>query len=352
MFEIEMLAAREGDCLWLRYGDANKPRQILIDGGRAATAKDIKARFAALPASQRTFELLIITHVDRDHIEGVLSLLTDKTVKVKFKDVWFNGFDHLKQAELETFGALQGERLSAAITDGKLPWNKAWKRRAVCLPAKSFPTKSLDGGMKLTLLSPDRAKLTKLIPVWKQECKKAGIMAGIGSKPAEERGLEHFGAIDIEQLAVSPFKGDSAEANGSSIAVLATYDKKNVLLTGDAHPDRLSASIKALKKTAKRLKVHAFKIAHHGSEHNLSSDLLKLVDCDKFLVSTNGSFFKHPTASAIARLVKFSGNGSTIYFNYRSKFTSVWDNDAWKTRYGYSTTYPASSANGNLVVPV
>ena len=95
MFEIEMLPAREGDCLWIRYGTAKKQYQILIDGGRAATAKELKARFAALPAAQKTFELLIITHIDRDHIEGVLGLLEDPHLSLRFKDVWFNGFDHI-----------------------------------------------------------------------------------------------------------------------------------------------------------------------------------------------------------------------------------------------------------------
>src|SRR4051812_5937024 len=76
MFEIKMLPAREGDCLWLRYGDAKKPRQILFDAGRAATAVELKARFRALKRAERRFELLVISHVDRDHIEGALSLLT------------------------------------------------------------------------------------------------------------------------------------------------------------------------------------------------------------------------------------------------------------------------------------
>jgi phosphoribosyl 1,2-cyclic phosphodiesterase len=102
-----MLPARERDCLWIRYGDARKPNQILIDGGRLATSQAIRACFAALPVAQRTFELLIITHVDRDHIEGVLGLLEDTKFAVKFKDIWFNGYDHLKNTKLETFHAYQ-----------------------------------------------------------------------------------------------------------------------------------------------------------------------------------------------------------------------------------------------------
>src|SRR5215472_4366479 len=156
MFEIEMLPAREGDCLWIRYGEAKKPHQILIDGGRAATGKALKLRFADLPKAQKTFELLIITHVDRDHIEGVLELLEDPNLSLRFKDIWFNGFDHLKKVPLETFGAVQGERLSAVLLNKKLPWNRHWKRKAVCLGPKGLKRIKLADDMTLTLVSPDR----------------------------------------------------------------------------------------------------------------------------------------------------------------------------------------------------
>ncbi len=345
-----MLPAREGDCLWIRYGDAKKPHQILIDGGRAATAKELKARFAKLPANQKSFELLIITHVDRDHIEGVLSLLEDPKLSLRFKDIWFNGYDHLQDVALETFGAVQGERLSAALIKGQLPWNVKWKRKAVCLPKKGLKSLKLAGGLTLTLLSPDREKLTKLIPVWEKECKKAGLIPGIGSKPSELKGIESFGGIDIEQLAASPFHDDGGAPNGSSIAVLAQYKKKKVLLAGDAHADRLIASIKTLKKSAKRLKLDAFKVAHHASEHNLSAELVKLLDCRRYLVSTNGSYFKHPTAAALARLVKFGGKNATVFFNYNTKYTKPWNKDTWKTKYGYDVVFPEKKTNGSLTV--
>ena len=48
-FRIEMLPAREGDCLVLVYGQRERPRRVLIDGGRKATYRTVKARFAGLP---------------------------------------------------------------------------------------------------------------------------------------------------------------------------------------------------------------------------------------------------------------------------------------------------------------
>ena len=350
MFEIEMLPAREGDCLWIRYGAPQKPHQILIDGGRTATAKTLKLRFAQLPKDQRTFELLIVTHVDRDHIEGVLELLEDPNLTLRFKDIWFNGYDHLKNVPLETFGAVQGERLSAALLNNKLQWNRLWRRKAVCLGSKALKSIKLDGEMTLTLLSPDREKLKNLIPRWTTECRNAGIIPGVKAEKPKVKGLEMLGQLSIEQLASSKFVEDHGEPNGSSIAILAEHKGRKAMLTGDAHVDRLLSSIKILKKSGKRLKIDVLKVAHHASQYNISRELLESLSCKRYLVSTNGSYFKHPTPEAMARIIKFGGLGKTIYFNYRNTYTNRWDSDPWKKQYDYSVVYPDKENNGNLVI--
>lgn len=94
-----MLPAREGDCLWIEYGDEKRPRRVLIDGGRQSTYAILRQRFAVLPAEQSEFELLILSHVDADHIEGFLKLVADPELPVRFKDVWFNGRYHLYRPE-------------------------------------------------------------------------------------------------------------------------------------------------------------------------------------------------------------------------------------------------------------
>lgn len=345
-----MLPAREGDCLWIRYGEARKPYQVLIDGGRSATGKVLSSRFTDLPRDRRTFEVLIITHIDRDHIEGILRLLEDHKLGVTFKDIWFNGYDHLRNAQLETFGAVQGERLSTALINRKLPWNRLWKGKAVCLGTNGLKQVGLAGGMQLTVLSPDREKLEKLIPVWKKECRDAGLIPGARPSRASRPDLEQFGSIDIEQLAASPFKTDRAEPNGSSIAVLAEYRGKRVLLLGDAHCDRIIKSVRVLNKGSRRLKVDALKIAHHGSEGNLSAEVLKLLNCPRYLISTNGSYFKHPSPAALARVVRFGGGKFTLYFNYRTPQTEVWDNPTWQKKYGFKTVYPDTRRNGSLTI--
>ena len=213
MFQIEMLPAREGDCLWISYGEAAKPRHVLIDGGRKATAKTVRQKLKALGPGGR-LELLIISHIDRDHIEGVVSLLEEAGgLGVEVGDVWFNAYHHLLDDELEGFGAAQGEKLSKALIDLKLPWNKAFGGGSVVLDKNhGLREVALAGGLKLILLSPTRQKLEDLRPVWEKECQKAGLVPGKAGKPdgvAPE--LESFGAVDVNALAALPFKADGSE---------------------------------------------------------------------------------------------------------------------------------------------
>lgn len=66
-YEINFLPARYGDCLWIQYGTLESTKNILIDGGTGGTKKHIKKILEDLPKEKRIIELLVVTHIDRDH---------------------------------------------------------------------------------------------------------------------------------------------------------------------------------------------------------------------------------------------------------------------------------------------
>src|SRR4051794_13305697 len=98
MFRIEMLPAAHGDCLWIEYGTAQQAYRILVDGGPACAYPALRDRILQLPPGGRDFELLVITHIDGDHIEGIIRLLQDaETLGCMFRRIWFNGRDQLNK---------------------------------------------------------------------------------------------------------------------------------------------------------------------------------------------------------------------------------------------------------------
>ena len=350
VFRLDMLPGREGDCLILTYGDETRVRRVMVDTGRKSTWRSVGKRLAAVQA-EHEYELLIVSHVDRDHIAGVLSMLSDPKLQLTFNDIWFNGFQHLHDAGIESFGPVQGEELSQLLSGMDGTWNKRFGGKSVELDRAQDPLE-LEGGLTLRLLSPDRAALRRLIDEWEDACKAAGIVAGARARPpGPPAGFESFGGpIDVDELAKTPFEPDGSKPNATSIAVLAEFAGRRVLLAADGGDERLRRSIEPLAEAeGGRLALAAFKVPHHGSKYNLSSKLLGLLECRRFLISTNGSYFKHPDREAIARVLK-RVRSAELVFNYASEQTLAWDDDDLKAQWGYTPTYPADGENGSISV--
>ena len=347
MFRIEMLPAGHGDCLWIEYGDPKAPRRVLIDGGAAGTYKRaLRERLRGLRENERRFELLVVTHIDADHITVILELLEDSETRFQARDIWFNGYRHLPDEKPETLGPVQGERLTDLLV--KRPWNREFKEAAVVVQADGdLPRLQLEGGLVLTLLSPTPGKLADLKPEWEKEVRKAGLDPN-QPRPGEVESPEGFdllGSPDVEALAAEAFSEDSAKANGSSIALLAEFEGRRLLLTGDAHPGIMTAAIKRLAGGG-RLAVDACKLPHHGSKANVNRQFLQALDCRKWLFSTNGAYFRHPDRQTVARVIKWGGAQPELGFNYRTQYNDVWDGKPLREQYGYKVSYPASDAEG------
>ena len=346
MFEVTMLPASEGDSLLIRYGDPNRPRRVLIDAGRKATFKRL---LEFLPEDERHLELFVISHIDRDHIEGALDVLGREKAEFTFADIWFNAYRHLDwHPESEEFGAVQGEKLTTLIVDRKMPWNKAFDGGPVRLDGDRPVVRTLEGGLKITLLSPNAAKLAKLEPQWKEECRRAGLDPrnempaedAHAEDPSWEHGIESFGGT-LEDLANETTSEDSAAPNGSSIAFLAEYDGKTAFFGADAHPSLLAASLDLLGRPLP-LPCDLIKIPHHGSQANTTRALLGRLKGERFMISTNGTYFGHPDDVAIARILTSPTEGrKTLFFNYDQDKTRPWRESATQRKtYRYDCIYP------------
>ncbi len=351
IFRLSLLPARQGDCLWLEYGPEEHPWQVLIDGGTAETHGQIAARLNKLPAGRRVFELFIVSHIDSDHIGGALKLLTEENAGATFKDTWFNGWRHLPESKFEEFGPVQGEKLTTRLLEPNTSWNqhKPFEGKAIQTnKSGQLPAVELEGGLKLTLLSPGQEQLFSLRPVWEVECRKAGLKPeepATSSHPAPP-GFEVMGPLNIDLLAQEKFVGDPSQANGSSIAILAEYAEKRLLLAGDAYAEVLETNLQRLAGLGGRVKLDAFKLPHHGSRNNLSQSLLEKIDCPLYLFSSDGTQFKHPSRQAVARVIKYGGVEPILAFNYRTPYTLLYDQPLLISQYGYSLCYPPAGEEG------
>lgn len=359
MLSLTLLPAAHGDALWIEYGPARGRRRLLIDGGPAHTYPALQARLEKLKPAQRRFELVVVSHIDADHIDGALILLQDRArLQLQIGEVWFNTWAHLPAHARDDFAPLQGEFLGALIgLDPALSQtlNKRFDRQAVVVPppppdttapVPPLPVVELAGGARLTLLGPNPPDLRRLRARWSAAIRDftPGDAEEAKRRLLERR--EYRPPTGPAVFAARAYGDDRAPANGSSISLLLEVHGQAVLLAADAHARTLAANLARLcaERGVSRLKLDAVKLPHHGSLGNVNIDWLSRVDCQRWLVSTNGAVFGHPdvqTAELVARCMP-AGKRAAFHCNYRSETTERLQDGA--AAGGWSVVYPPKNA--------
>lgn len=86
-----------------------------------------------------------------------------------------------------------------------------------------------------------------------------------------------------------------------------------MLFLGDSHPSVVVGSLVRLEQ--KKQKFDYVKVSHHASKANTSDELLDLIDCENYIISSDGSFHGLPNKEAIVRIIN-KNDFSNIFFNY------------------------------------
>lgn len=283
MLTIDIFDAFHGDCLLLRWGGRDDYGHLLVDGGPPRTWPEVlKSRFAALAAQLNTdsfpIDLCIVTHIDDDHIGGILAMAealeSAQSSAVLLDVVWLNDLSTLVPDIRPDVGTAtlvsiaQSRRLTALLTgplgvtinrgglDGLI-------RRGVALPLEQGPT--------LTVLGPTPQQIAALRRKWQR--------ATTGGKG---------GARTAETV-------DGAVENLSSIITLVEHDGKSVLLTGDARSDHILDGLQSLDRLGPgdQYAFDVVKLPHHGSIRSINKAFFEKVLAKNYIVQGNPNG-KHP----------------------------------------------------------
>ena len=353
MFEITMMPARQGDCLWIEYGDENQPSIILIDGGMRETAAAIREQVLLRKKDEQDLhiELLVVTHIDIDHINGIIELLKDPDFPVTFGDIWFNGRPQMEQAYSDILGINQGDELSTLLEAWSLPWNEEFSGAPIYLNGEGdVHLTTLPGGMNCYVIGPPAGQLKRLADDW------LDIIDGV--EPSDNEPDDILGRDDTWPAEwKDSSKKDGSVTNASSISLALEYEGRWALLPGDAFADDILDGVNSLAETTgtEIPEFSVFKLSHHCSVKNISEELIQSVPADQYLISTDGTTHKHPDNQALLRLIKWSGRRPYFAFNYSIEKTRWWleNKDALPMEYQqYDAEGPYLESNGWLTVKV
>ena len=345
MLRVDALPAGFGDCLWIEWGSDSNRSVMLIDGGLKATAEAIRRRIRhALEergAQHLTIRLFVITHIDRDHIDGALAFLDDPQVPVDFTEIWFNGRPQLERAKLartDLLGVVAGANLSDLLGERyDRQWNHWSKGDAIAIADEGpLPRYQLDASASLTLLGPSLERLKSLTSAWEDVMgeftpevgKRADLLGDELTEEAEEPlRADLLGKAEAWPPRWSDYDNpDNTPANGSSIAFVLEAEGRRLMLCADAYAEDLLGGLERLDGigTNQRVMFDLVKLPHHGSERNFSPELAQRIDCDRYLVSTNCRVHRHPNFATVLRILRLSDRRVRLQFNYEGDKTVCW----------------------------
>ena len=369
-----MLPAKSGDCFLL---ETDKKR-ILIDGGYHSTYHN-ELKSLLVSTSNPEIDLLIVTHIDRDHIEGVIELLKDK---MPIKQIWFNSYEHLPKKvashglnddevdilreytmpQIQHEGiwehdvsAVQGETLSELITQNQVKWNTSVQGKAICI--ENIRSMCLNTNTKIVLISPTEYQLSNLAQAWINELKRkkwtfvatndvrfggameAFFLSSITTSDVQEREISYNPKLSIPELAEQTASPDKSITNASSISVLIDRMGKKLLFLADGAEEQIIPALDDLRTNY----FDVIKLSHHGSLKN-ATKLFDNIDGEYFLISTNGIQHDHPHIATIAKIIsRPSKITRKILFNYAHDVYKYYNNESLMSKYNYSVFLTSST---------
>lgn len=334
---ITVLPASHGDSIIIQAGtDKQDPFRILVDGGPGDcyhSTQGFKQTFGPLHSTLKTLssrsnvlDLVVLTHVDSDHIGGLLKACADDSVLPVFgKDVWFNSGRVIAQ-QLGNGVEPDGSALIVpkAASDRLTSIAQGVALDDLLDQAGVSPRELKVAGQKIEfrhgeiqILSPEEDQLRTLLAKWEKE--KPDSLTSAQSNDYKSS-LEDL-------LQRDKFEEDKSVHNGSSVAFLISSGDAKALFLGDAFPSTICASLRKLGYSEENpLHVGVCKVSHHGSKGNTSAELLSLVRCDRFIISTDGSRHGLPNKVTLARILNLAPQ-SKILFNYPRLKTRIFSRE-------------------------
>lgn len=259
MIEINVKRAKQGDCIWIRCSSAEENINIIIDAGPSSFKAGFKKLMKEIKKNDEKIDLLIFSHIDDDHIRGCIPYLKEYEEKM-IDRVWINGSGSRVYLQNQEHSARNVSSLVELIHE------KGILVETPILEGKEY--KFLNG--KIKVIAPTEKEMMNVaekIEYYNQFQQHAGGMyRGDILKAPEKKDL------------------DSSPTNTASIIVVLEFDDKKLLFTGDAPADNIIASLDKYYPTDR---FEIVKLPHHGSYRNITRELIRRIDTNQVIISTN-----------------------------------------------------------------
>lgn len=293
-FEIENLSNGQADSFIIRIEDKNGDDcYILVDGNREGIKSEGVNNTIVKISKLKRLDYIIITHVDNDHLGGILSLFgsyenDNPSIKKQMARtiIIYNsittGLISYKQAQ-RFEKLIHGRRV---INSYSLHYkNDTSFLRILSIRQRKILEKK-EGCVYLTFLNPDKDGVKKVVNDYNMYINKLKK------------------------------KENSELINENSIVFLLEYNDKAVLFTGDANISDIKKKLITFNSLST---INLIKIPHHGAKKNnlCLCDLAKKYTCREFILTVGNAWDKlHPDQAVIKTLYDEFSNNCKMYTEF------------------------------------
>jgi beta-lactamase superfamily II metal-dependent hydrolase len=382
--KIEVFQSDKGDCLLLTGGDGAR---VLVDGGmRSSYTEHVAPALGRIADDDRELDLVYVSHIDRDHIAGVLQLMEDLVAwrvydfqresgnddfreptvprPPRVKRLWHNAFHDVvgdNEGEIEEMLAASAAILEAgdgrerplaeakrelaySVGEGiELAKRARHKQLGIAVNdefgdklamVREEPQRIRIEGFRFTLLGPFKKDLDDLRKEWNAWLRKHGDeVRRIRAEMAADAERLAAGDVDGFRAAMALRAGELGDrdsvtvSNLASLTFLAEEDGRTLLLTGDAHSDEIVRGLEAAGRLdGGSSHVDVLKVQHHGSEHNIDAAFCRKVTADHYVFCANGEH-ENPDLRVVELIAKSRTDDRPfkLWFNSSSKASASED---------------------------
>ncbi|MHB8872911.1 MAG: ComEC/Rec2 family competence protein [Myxococcaceae bacterium] len=345
---ITVFRSDKGDCLLLRSVGGET---VLIDGGMPTSFKKwVRPVLEGL--SPRRLDVVYVSHIDQDHIGGVLELFRWRTKGAKgakpptVGQLWHNGFsgqgsEHgggarrilktsarvLSGSSVPKHRALAEESSGVALSIGeaeelirrakRISLNRPAGGGLMKVPEDSKGRPIRVGALRVRVIGPFAEDLDNLQVDWerwlsanKAKLKELDKLAGLSRGASSGKNAAAlFKALAKARQGFALSGGASGDRkkvtvpNLASLMLLVESEGESMLLTGDGHADDVLRGLERVSAVKKggNLHVNVLKVQHHASRYGVTDEFCRRITADHYVFCGNG---KHgnPHPEAVTRL--------------------------------------------------
>ena len=378
MIKVKLIPAGYGMSLLISVGK-NPIFNILYDGGtKDAYSNCLKKEIEALTSRNERLNLVICSHIDYDHICGLIKLL-DEGYGAYIDELWYNGFlqiinekyynraendktkhdmeiiNNLIQSAVNmddqhNIGLNDLLTLGVLSIEKNITINSAEKGSAICVKDNSSIGRYKIGNAELIILGPTKDCLNRMEKRWGKEMISKGFHFNIADKVLNTKAFEMImerikmnyssetvrisNQDDLNRFCDDMLDTDESITNESSISVIIKNNDRSILVLGDSVIDK--AFLDRIEKAVGRsFKFDAIQLPHHGSRYNLSREFIERYIAKEYYVLTNSKKFDHPDICVLANIAILNRDAKSFVFNYpieKAKFLCRKD---WQDKYNY-----------------